>query len=450
MAKGKPKKQKSTKHVFVLSDGTPLVYALVRDKGSQYPTNETNWFRTNDHADLRKSYKNKRRQPKLGLWSGWITKHNQLEAGSYPVSIDSPELILCAADFDNLPNGLLDFDSLEKHLKHNYPDSIVIRTASGKVKALFQIEVINPKADHTEACRTALKSILANFLYEAIDLTKPALSIVFVTPENVTKIANELPNLTTAWRAEPTLDDFALCGTDNPDLSNVTYLDDHREASDTPIVFFEGSMHDSLKGQCTTELSEKFMRALLANKRLIRGTQLSQGYYAKHLGVNRATISKLIKRFREASLLELKSPTYKPGVCAKVYYATGFLREALEVIHSRAALVPPLAMADESPASATSRGVVCNLLCATDSESNEADVLPLQTDHDSPPLTIKDGQWLKTHYAVAMKFFFYDPEGYLAWAYSLPGWRDKDRPRLIEGIVSDIRDHTLKRSKRVI
>lgn len=381
-------KRKNLKNsVFKQRDGSVLRYALLQDKGTQYRGSKKKWFRTLDSKSLHVKMKkeDKRKQPKLGLWSAWR---------------ENSRLILIAADFDSLPKGIDSFEDLHDKLLKNYGEiGIVIKTISGKCKVLFQIEIIDEKRrDHSKAALIALEGLLDSALFEVCDKSFAALSITFVSPENVKLISERLEALRPVFNegdyynklGVPYLPEkIAERAIGEPSVDIVC-----KNKTTEPIQVFQGMLNGLLDEFFNGSQKEVVVRALLCNKRLLRGAQVSQGYYARELGVNQSNVSRTIKALRKSGNLEIVGK-YKVGKSGNRYKACGELKRALESIEDT----------------------------------------PLR---QNLPTFISDGDWNRTLIWVAHSHFSGDPEGFKKWAHSLDGWRLEDRRREIENICKKI------------
>jgi len=338
-------------HAFVLPDNSHLSYAHIYDmkeKNTQFK-----WARTYITQRLMNfNPKQKDRQTRLGLW----TSRSNLQ-------------VVCA-DFDYLPDGFSDFDSLQVYMKSIFSyRSLIIKSKSGKIKALFMVDLKEKLDMTTEIALASLQKILPSDLFDAIDKSYCGLSIMFIRPSVIPKIQTWLKS---AYIYDAVIED-----------KEPHFFEYH--VGDLPKCFDSFISKDS-RGRSERE---GFVRLIMNIQGLSIEFGLPNTKIARELGVNQKTVSRWRNDLIKLGLLEVTSDFYCKGRTAKQYKAKGKFKKVLDKKYNKKSyLLAPVP--------------------------------------DSLPDRISDGNWNETAWELSLKFVR-EPEKFISLARKIPDVNRKNR-----------------------
>jgi hypothetical protein len=218
-----------------------------------------------------------------------------------------------------------------------------------------------------------LHKLLPEFMEEnCIDLQKVALSTTYFPWEERDTLRQKITNLSP----------IAIKKT-----AHTVVFRAERELITIPVTFRylqADTLPNALKQRGDSLTYCDFLRCLCAMPHLARdGYAISQVAMARTLGVRQTTISKYIQKACREGILEVVNDEYIPNIRAKRYRAKGKLKEFLiSKINKQGSIIKPK--------------------------------------------KIKDGEWHGVMINVA-KAFKHDPDGFLSWVKTIPGWDKKDR-----------------------
>lgn len=351
------------KIAFSLPNGSALKYAFPGDKGNQF-----NWYRTYDNKRLMDKIKKKTSLPKVGLWSSKTNQH------------------LIAADFDNLPEGFANYERLKEYLKSKFKNrGRVTSTPSNKAKVFFVVQITNSFKMNKEIASDVLELLFRNDaydLYNYLDLTKPALSVAFVTPNMV----QDLKNISS-------LEPIFIEGYSKVSENKITKNDLHK------FKLYSKEIPEYLKYFQSSDKREYFARIILECGGLCRetGFQLPITKLSSEVKVSPKTISTWLKKLISSNLLECINRKYKPGKISRTYKAKGELFKFFK-----------------------------NKLY-----KNKSYNIPTQ---------IKDGEWNNDLFTIAWNFKD-NPNQYFNYVKNIPGYDQKDRSRQAEKTFKRVQEY---------
>lgn len=358
-----PQSNPARQDAFVLPDGSTLKYRLYGERGNQHTWYRTQWTDRFSHALKARI---KERLPLLGLW-------NSVSA-----------LVLLAADFDKVPPGFADFDSLYRYLDWVFTGvnmAIVARSPSGKVKVFFAVKLSEPGTMTAATAKGTLQRLLPCDLADFVDEVETGYRQAYLTAEIAKLLSAKLSSLRVHAAVEA--EEQRGCGTlvtDNQPTVTAHKRELRKYSGPIPerYGFFIGNDEQSPS-------REAFVRVVLASRLLLTeaGFELSTTKIAEACGGRKLQphVSRWRKQFMEMGWLTCVREAYVIGKHAKGFVGAGALREDLEAIHG--------------PASAFKCGA------------------PL-------PTSIADGHWEEELLKAAFRFL-HRPDEFIPWVKTIPG-----------------------------
>jgi hypothetical protein len=273
------------------------------------------YFKTQDNQALRNDAEVKHTKlpyayPRVNLWK---TKGRSEKAQA-----------LIAADYDKLPSGFDNFDELAEELSNAFPESVIGRSKSNRVKQFFVVEHEHNRELTKEIALEFLEGELGSQLYSFID--DQAVSHTLVT----TSILEAFKNV---HKLKPYPIKIS-----KPVKKFFTKEDLKEAVKKRPFHRFAGKIPSKLESEFVIgkrkrepKKKEDFIRILLAHRKLIEesGFQLSTNRLSIECGVNSATISRWLTQLKKMGQLEQLARRYFPGDEAKSYQALDELAEAI-------------------------------------------------------------------------------------------------------------------------
>jgi DNA-binding Lrp family transcriptional regulator len=346
-------------YLFKLPDGTHLSYAFPYDLkkcGKQFK-----WFRSfKDYRVVSVTPQKKSHAPRLGLWTSRGTTK-----------------FVCA-DFDKLPVGYSRWSQFEEAVREKFPNDYVFKSASGKVKVLFLVELYRGYIDCKRA-KYALKQILPSAWYKVVDTSYFGMSITYLNPMIVAGLCRYLETKPVARKIN-----FSP-------LFRKTVDGHFFKAHEGPLPKY---LQKFVKGNRGKEM---FCRILFRQ----RGMAMKKGFdipttkFANELGVSQKTVHRWREELISLGLIKCIDKKYKINKKAQTFKAIGLFKKTVIRIFT----------------------------------SVKTKVSGKYKKHISLPTQIEDGNWHSTIWDLSKYFFRDRQEEFLAWVASVPDSDTKRRLR---------------------
>ncbi len=288
----------SKKHLFNLPDGSTLKFATHWQKG---PIN--NWFFSHDDKRVWKaSTQAKGKQYKVDLWSS------------------RTNLIVLCADIDKLPSFYSCYDSLYQFLKLvlSKETAVVARSASGKVKCFFLVDIGNSKINASLA-KATLESIFCfnNDIFNCLDLSSTGMRITYLNHSVLLALVKGLSLLNPISAVD--IDGQE----DNVYSSSI--------GTSKPLRQYTGDLNLIFPQYNFIGVKAGLLRILLESKELLtsEGFGISLKKVSKDVNKSFQRVHIAKKYFQKLNWIEKIDDYYIPGKKAKMYRASGELKDAL-------------------------------------------------------------------------------------------------------------------------
>jgi len=297
--------------IYTFPNGYSLRFALCFDKKGTKSTRFRRAATDSFHFQQAIQSKEKAKLPLLDLDTAY----------DYPI---------VAADFDNLPDGFMDWDHFEQYLYQTYSESgLVVRTPSGKCKVLFQLKMPSGvKLIRLDRMNT-LKELLLPEDFPWIDEVPTALTKVYLTPAMLPKLQSWKPKF-----HKPCLMDAPKIPTFSELEARYTYqnLMEAAQRFKPKEIEIQGKVFDLL-ATAFPRMSEDTRLSISIylvryRTRLAQGFPLNQKLMANMIQCKQPYVAKILKKLIDMGWLKDKK-FFVPGFQAKKHSTIGELRDIL-------------------------------------------------------------------------------------------------------------------------
>lgn len=326
--------QSRPRYAFHTADGSPLTFCYPRDRGKRR---------------LRVQSLREDLIPK-GQISGRSYIHIKLFSESYLPKLQHAIFL----DIDKIPEAYAarfrcrstktrenqKWSQLASELRDRFADvGHVFRTRSGGIKVVFVVEVCFPQRRLQQHSVERFLRWIAHDLIDGADLSSTGLFTSFIIRPEIERFREALPRLT-----PQKIDQTGLRL-----LSSQEFFDPVRIGDRTDRCFKSvRTLPKEFENLHLTCNAKKILRCLCALPELTRrkGYDLPQPILANSAGIDQSSVSRLLRQFQKKGWLKKVDSSFRPGVKAKTYRATGLLEFTILLLEVKRGYTLPTEIAD--------------------------------------------------------------------------------------------------------